>query len=369
MKITQLEPFILHVPLAGEGIADSTNRVTHWGVPGVEVHTDAGIRGYGYTGTLGYLPADRLIRDCIGQVLSPLVIGEDPLGVRALWEKMHGFPPLAWIGRAGVAQMALAAVDVALWDIKAKAAGMPLWKLLGAGDSARLEAYNTDGGWLNWSRQQLVDSAKATVQEGFRGVKLKIGKPDPQEDLDRIEAVRGCIGPGVKLMVDANCAWDVATAVRLGRRLADYDVFWLEEPLAADDVAGHARLGRAIATPIALGESLYRVGEFRHYLSAEAVDYVQPDATRVGGITPWLKIADLAEAFGLPVVPHAADMMPIHLQPSLAYANVSMMEYIPWLVECFEERVRVVDGEFQVPQAAGAGTTLKADVLKRYGVS
>ena len=368
MKITRLEPFILHVPVTGAGIADSTNRVTHWGVPGVIVHTDAGIRGFGYTGTLGHLGADRLIRDCIGQTLGPLLLGEDPLGVRALWQQMHSAPAVHWVGRAGITQMAIAAVDVALWDIKAKAADVPLWKLLGGSQSVRVEAYNTDGGWLNWSKQEIVDRAAAMVDQGFRGVKIKIGKPDTYDDLQRIEAVRQAIGPRVKLMVDANAAWDLPTAIKFGRRFGDFDVHWFEEPLPCDDVAGHARLGRSIDTPIALGEQLYTPTQFRDFIVAEAVQFVQADATRLGGITPCWQVADLAGAFELPVCLHAADMSQIHLQLSIAHSACGLLEYIPWLHDCFEEPATVEDGFFITPAAPGAGTTLKAEALSRYSV-
>jgi len=368
MKITRVEPFILHVPVTGSGIADSTFAVTHWGAPGVILHTDAGIRGYGYTGTTGHLAADRLIRDAIAGCFGPLLEGEDPRGVRALWHKLYSFPAIRWVGRAGITQLALAAVDIALWDIKAKAAEMPLWKLLGGSESKQVEAYNTDGGWLNWSKDQLVDSARALVDQGFRGVKIKIGSPDPYDDLDRIEAVRAAIGPRVSLMVDANGAWDLPTAVKFGRRFSDYDVDWFEEPLVFDDVGGHARLARSIATPIALGEQLYCVSEFRSFIEAGAVHFVQPDATRLGGITPWWEVADLAFAYRLPVTAHISDMMQIHQHLSIAHPACDLLEYIPWLRECFEEPATVVGPYYQIPRAPGASTTLKPDALERYGV-
>lgn len=368
MKITRLEPFILHVPVTGARIADSTHQVTHWGVPGVVVSTDVGIRGYGYTGTLGHLPTDRLIRDCIGEVFGPLLVGEDPLSVRAHWQRLHDAPAVRWVGRAGITQMALAAVDVALWDIKAKAADMPLWKLLGGSDSARVEAYNTDGGWLNWSKQEVVDCARAMVDDGFRGVKLKIGKPDAHDDLDRIEAVRKAIGPRVNLMVDVNAAWDLPTAVRFGRRLEAFDIYWIEEPLPADDLPGHVELARSIATPIALGEGFYSVESFRDFISARAVRFVQPDATRLGGITPCWQVAELTQAFGLPVVAHAADMMQVHLHVSIAHPACNLLEYIPWLRDCFEEPATVEAGFFNAPTAPGASTTLKPAAMEDHGV-
>ncbi len=367
MKITGIEPFLLHVPLAGEGIADSTHQVSHFGVPGVILRTDAGLRGYGYTGTLAHLATDRLIRDCIGQAFGPMLMGRDPLGARGLWNELASSPAVRWVGRAGVTQMALAAIDIALWDIKAKAAELPLWKLLG-GTPGALLAYNTDGGWLNWSKKQLIEGAKKTLDDGFRGVKLKIGSPDPHDDLDRIQAVRDCIGPRVNLMVDANGAWDLPTAIKFGGRLADYNVHWLEEPLPPDDVTAHVRLAQAIETPIALGESLYSVTAFRDFIVAGGVHFVQPDAIRLGGVTPCWQTLELAGAFGLPVVPHAADMMQIHQHLALAHSACSWMEYIPWLRACFQEPATVEDGCFRLPQAPGAGSTLTAAALERFAV-
>ncbi|MHC4401543.1 MAG: mandelate racemase/muconate lactonizing enzyme family protein [Planctomycetota bacterium] len=368
MRITHLDTFILHVPVTRSRIADSTFQVTHWGAPGVIVHTDQGTSGYGYTGTHGHLATDRLIRDCIAHTFGPLLVGEDPREVGHLWQKLDAFPAVRWVGRAGITQLALAAVDIALWDLKAKAAGMPLWKLLGGSASCRLEGYNTDGGWLNWSKTQLVDSTRAMVDEGFRGVKIKVGSPDPNDDLERIEAVRQAIGPRVSLMVDANGAWDLPTAVRFGRRFADYDVKWFEEPLGFDDVEGHAQLARAIRTPIALGEQLYSVAELRAFVLARAVHYVQPDATRLGGVTPWWQAAELASAHRIAVTAHVSDMMQIHQHLSIAHPACGLLEYIPWLRGCFEEPATVTDGYYRIPQAPGASTTLRPDALEQYEV-
>ena len=348
MKITALEPFILHVPVTNQKIADSMHQVTHWGAVGVIVHTDNGLCGYGYTGTHAHLPTDRLIRDCIEHAFGPALLGEDPREVGHLWRKLYQIPSIRWIGRAGITQLALSAIDVALWDLKAKDAKMPLWKLLGGGESCRIVAYNTDGGWLNWTKTQLVEDAKRLVAEGFRGIKIKIGSPDPRDDLERIEAVRKAIGPRVNFMVDANGRWDLPTAVRVGRHFVDYDIHWFEEPMWFDDVAGHAALARSIATPIALGEQQYSLDAFRQFIAAEAVHY--------------------AHAHRLPVVAHVGDMMQIHLQLSIAHPACEMLEYIPWLRECFEEPATVNDGCFLNPQNAGAGTTLRKDAVEKFGV-
>lgn len=369
MKITSVETFILHVPVTRSGIADSTHQVSHWGAPGVIIHTDTGISGYGYTGTHAHLPTDRLITACIQESYAPLLVGEDPQNVQWLWDRLYHYPPLQWIGRSGITHLALSAIDVALWDIKAKVAGLPLWKLLGGSEAKRIQAYNTDGGWLNWSMQQLLDDTHQLVDDGYQGVKIKIGSPDPHDDLERIEAVRRLIGPRIKLMVDANGRWDLPTAIHFGRRFTDYDVAWFEEPIWYDDLSGHIRLAEAIETPIALGEQLYMLDNFREFIQSGAVHYVQADAVRLAGITEWWRVAELAHAYHLPVVPHIGDMMQVHLHLCFAHPACDLLEYIPWLRGCFEEPATVEDGYFRLPVLPGAGTTLNATALAQYGRS
>ena len=369
MKICKVEPFLLHVPVSHNHIADSVHRVTHWGVPGVVLHTDDGLCGYGYTGTHAHLATDRLILDAIERTYAPLLVGEEAGEILRLWHRLNGFPPAQWVGRAGVLKMALAAIDVALWDLKAKAAGLPLWRLLGAVRPQGIEAYNTDCGWLSLPKAELVDDCRRLAEEeGWRGLKVKVGSPDPALDLDRVEAVRRAVGAHVRLMVDANGAWDLPTAIRYGRRLADSDVTWLEEPLWYDDCQGHARLCQAISTPVALGEQLYSLDAFRQFVAAGAVHYAQPDATRLGGITEWWQVADLALASRLPVAPHAGDMAQVHFQLGLAHPACAVVEYIPWLRECFEEPVAVKDGLAVPAEMPGAGTTLRPDARERFGV-
>jgi L-alanine-DL-glutamate epimerase-like enolase superfamily enzyme len=369
MKITNVVPFLLHVPVTGNYISDSVHQVTHWGVPGVILETDSIWSGYGYTGTHAHLPTDLLITDAIRFTYGPLLMGQDPGDVLCLWRKLHSFPPAQWVGRAGILKLALAAVDVALWDLKAKAAGAPLWQLLGGARPDRIIAYNSNCGWLSIPDAELVDGCRRLVDDqGWRGIKIKIGSPDPWSDLARIKAVRSAVGPSVRLMVDANGAWDLPTAVRYGQRLADYDVAWFEEPLWYDDTEGHAHLARAIKTPVALGEQLYSVDAFRQFIGSGAVHYVQPDAVRLGGVTEWWQVADLALSHRLPVAPHAGDMVQIHAHLALAHPACTILEYIPWLRECFEEPVEVRDGDALAPRMPGAGTTLRRDARARFGV-
>jgi L-alanine-DL-glutamate epimerase-like enolase superfamily enzyme len=370
MKITKVETFLLHVPVSGQSISDSMHRVTHWGVPGVILHTDSGLAGFGYTGTHAHLATDRLIIDAIQHTYGPLLAGEEAGDIPRLWQKLHGFPPALWVGRAGILKLALAAVDIALWDLKSKAAGLPLWRLLGGARPDGIEAYNTDCGWLSLTDTELVDGCRRLVdEEGWRSLKIKVGGPDPQRDLDRVRAVRHAVGDKVRIMVDANGVWDLATALEYGPCLADFDVAWIEEPLWYDDTAGHVRLAAAIQTPIAVGEQLYSLDAFRQFIDSKAVHYIQPDAVRLGGITEWWQVADLALDHRLPVAPHAGDMVQIHWHLALAHPACVVLEYIPWLRECFEEPVVIKEGLTPAPVMPGAGTTLRGDACERFGVA
>ncbi|MFF0945851.1 mandelate racemase/muconate lactonizing enzyme family protein [Kocuria sp. CPCC 205300] len=281
------------------------------------------------------------------------LIGEDPNDIARVHDK------LLWagasVGRSGVATQALAAIDVALWDLKAKRAGLPLAKLLGAHrDSVR--TYNTSGGFLNASLEKVKDRASASLEAGIGGIKIKVGLPDSAEDLRRVAGVREHIGTGVPLMVDANQQWDRATALRMGRRLEEFDLTWIEEPLDAYDTEGHARLTAALDTPIATGEMLASVAEHVRLIEARSCDIIQPDAPRVGGITQFLRLAALADQRGLDLAPHFA--MEIHLHLAAAYPREPWVEHFDWLDPLFEERLETRDGRMLVPARPGLGITL-----------
>lgn len=369
MQITKVTPFILNVPVTNNSISDSTHTIASWGIVGVMIETDNGTRGYGFTGTHAHLPGDRLITACISECYAPLLLGEDPMDGTRLWFKLNRNPAMQWIGRSGITQLALAAVDTALWDIRAKAAGVPLWKLLGGATKEKLEAYNTDIGWLSIPLEQLVAGAKKTIQEeGFRGIKLKVGSANPQADVLRIQKVREAIGMDIKLAIDGNGRWDLPTCIRFCRQVEQYNIFWFEEPLWHDDVKGHKQLCNATTIPVALGEQLYTVDAFQSFLDAEAIHYVQPDITRLGGITEFIWVADAAFAKRLPVAAHAGEMGQVHVHLSYWHPACTIMEYIPWIKNCFEEPIAIVDGCFKLPEVPGAGTTPAAGIMEKYGV-
>jgi L-alanine-DL-glutamate epimerase-like enolase superfamily enzyme len=286
------------------------------------------------------------------QEVASAAIGEDPNDIAKLYTR------LLWagasVGRSGVATQALAAIDIALYDLKAKRADLPLAKLLGAHrDSVR--TYNTSGGFLNASIGEVKDRATRSIEEGIGGIKIKVGLPDSAEDLRRVRAVRDHIGDDVPLMVDANQQWDRTTALRMGRRFEELDLVWIEEPLDAYDAEGHAALARALDTPIATGEMLASVAEHERLIEARACDIIQPDAPRVGGITQFLRLMTLADQAGLDLAPHFA--MEIHLHLAACYPREPWVEHFDWLDPLFDERLETRDGRMIVPDRPGLGIT------------
>jgi L-alanine-DL-glutamate epimerase-like enolase superfamily enzyme len=365
MKIKSVQPFILHVPVTGSQIADSTHSITHWGVVGVQIDTENGLTGYGFTGTHAHLPSDQLITRCIETCHAPLLIGEDAGDIGRLWQKLAHNPALQWVGRAGITTLSHAAIDLALWDLKAKAAEQPLWKLLGGQVRDKVRAYNTDIGWLSIADDKLVEGAQRAVAQGFTGIKIKVGST-VERDLRRLAAVRQAIGPDITLAIDGNGKWDLPTCLRFCRAAQDSDVFWFEEPLWHDDVKGHAQLARATSVPVALGEQLYTVDAFSEFFAQQAIHWVQPDVTRMAGLSEVLRVCEAAQAFRLPVAPHAGDMSQVHVHLSYAHPACQVLEFIPWIKDCFTDPAEVVDGYFRRPELPGAGTTPTAAAWAQF---
>lgn len=315
----------------------------------VEVETEQGHRGTGfsYSKRAGG-PAQYTHLKEVAEV----AIGQDPSDIAKIYESLMWAG--ASVGRSGVATQAVAALDVALWDLKARRAELPLAKLLGAHrDSCRV--YNTSGGFLQASVEEIKAKATASVESGIGGIKIKVGQPDWAEDLRRVAALREHLGD-TPLMVDANQQWDRARARRMCRELDAFDLIWIEEPLDAWDAVGHADLSRAFDTPIATGEMLTSVPEHMALIDAGYRGIVQPDAPRIGGITPFLRFATLASHAGLALAPHYA--MEIHLHLAAAYPTEPWVEHFEWLNPLFEERIEIRDGQMWVPDRPGLGFTL-----------
>lgn len=353
-RITGVELSSVLLPLP-TGISDAkvlTGRqrpMTEVAVLFAEITTAAGLTGIG----LSYAKrAGGPGQFAHARELAPALLGEDPSDIGRIWDKLMWAG--ASVGRGGLAAQAIAAFDIALWDLKAKRAGLPLAKLLGAyRDSVR--CYNTTGGFLHLPIEQVLDRAAAALADGIGGIKIKVGHPDHAVDLARVTAVREKIGDQVPLMVDANQQWDRPAARRMCRAFEPLRLQWIEEPLDAHDFDGHARLTQAFDTPIATGEMLSSVAEHAELIRA-GIDIVQPDAPRVGGITRFLDIMSLAGREQLQLAPHF--VMEVHVHLAAAYPIEPWVEHFEWFDPLFDERLEIRDGRMWLSARPGLGVTI-----------
>ena len=363
MHITQVDSQLLRIPLARPIVAAKQGDRYRWGdqVAMLVVHldTDAGHRGLGFAYSLQ--GGARALLALAEDDIAPLLIGEDPLdherlGVKAYWR-------LQSIGRRGLVMQAWSAFDLAFWDIKGKAAGLPLYKLLG-GARESAPVYGSDTGWLWMSPEEIVEASRPYLDRGMMGIKVKIGGT-PEEDAERLSEIHEALGDDVWFGVDANQRFDIPTALAMGRFLEEeIGADWFEEPITCEDVAGHARLRERLEVPIALGETLFGVDEFERYLERDAVDVLQPDPTRLGGLTPVLQVAALAERHHRPVAPHLLPEVAVHLACGLP--NVKMVEYMPWLFPAFTEPPAIVNGQIVPPKRPGLGLEISPEAVQRY---
>jgi len=325
--------------------------------PFVRVVCDDGSEGIGYSYTIGTGGSSvmALLRDH----LAPRLIGKDPARIEAIWRELMFATHATSVG--AITSLALAAIDTALWDWRCRRDGQPLWRAAG-GAKTRIPVYTTEGGWLHLSPDDLVRETLAAQAAGFKGAKLKVGKAHVSEDVARLKAVRDAVGDGFEIMVDANQCFTLGEALRRAPRYAELGIAWFEEPLPADDIIGHARLAAASAVPIAVGESLYSIGQFAAYVQQGAASILQVDVARIGGITPWLKVAHLAEAFNLAVCPHF--LMELHVSLCAAVPSAAWVEYIPQLDAIADSRLVIDDGHAVPPDAPGLGIAWRWDQIK-----
>ncbi|MGV8831811.1 MAG: mandelate racemase/muconate lactonizing enzyme family protein [Devosia sp.] len=323
--------------------------------------TDAdGVVGTGYSYTIG--TGGHSVMALLERTLGPAIIGRDAYDIEAIWRDLLFLTHATTVG--ALTAIAMAAIDTALWDLKCRKLGMPLHKLAGGAQST-VPLYTTEGGWLHLEQAALVEDALRAKAAGFGGCKLKVGRPI-HEDVARIAAVRDAVGPGFEIFTDANQAFAVDEAIRRARAYEPLDIGWLEEPLPADDISGHVRLSEHTSLPIAVGESLYSVSHFREYLQRHAASVIQVDVGRIGGITPWLKVAHMAEAFNITVCPHF--LMELHVSLCAAVPNARWVEYIPQLDDLTTEGMAITDGRARPSDAPGLGIAWDFDAIDRLAV-
>ena len=360
MKLDHVEVFRYAIPLP-EPLSDSTHgTIRHFALVVVRLRTPDGLEGLGYTYSVGKT-GGAAIAHLIADDLGPLLLNQDPRRVASLWHSMWW--GTHYVGRGGPASFAISAVDIALWDLKAKAAGEPLWRLLG-GHDRRVRAY-AGGIDLDLPLATLEQQTRRNLERGFRAIKMKVGRARLREDIERVRAVRGWIGSDTPLMVDANMKWSVEEAIRASRALAEYDVYWLEEPTAPFDVAGHVRIQREGPLPVAAGENLHTLEEFEAMISAGAVAFPEPDVSNCGGISGWIKVAHLAEARNLPVTSHGVH--DLHVGLLAAVPNASFLEVHGFGLERFlKHPLEVSEGYAEAPDRPGHGVQFLWDALHRY---
>ena len=363
MRITRFDSQLLRVPLSRPRASPSeeqAGRLNHIVVLLVHLDTDAGLSGLGFAYALQ--GSGRALHAVAADDLAPLVLGEDPLDHERLAARVY--LRLQTVGRSGLVQQAYSAVDLALWDLKGKAAGLPLYKLLGgARDST--EVYGSDTGWLWLSPEQIVEQSREYIDKGV-GIKVKVGR-DAEADYDRLTRIREAVGEDVWLAVDANERYDYGTALAMGHFYEEeIGAAWFEEPISCEDVAGHARLASKLEVPLAAGEMLFGRAEFERYLERDALAVLQPDVTRLGGLTAFLKVAALAEQHHRPIAPHLLPEVAVHLACGLP--QVTMVEYMPWLYPLFVQAPPIIDGRLVPLSGAGLGLEINRDVVGKYKV-
>src|SRR6266852_814423 len=363
MKIASLETGVVLLPndepLAGFSENPNAKNPIVW----LRLRTDDGIEGFGVTYFGGALT--RTLRHAVDE-LGALIIGDDPLRVEAVAAKLRAAAGSS--GPAGILMMAMSAIDVALWDIKGKALGLPLWKLLGGGRD-RIATYASGALRRGLKLEEAVTAAGRLREKGHRQTKMQLGLPgvtSPAREVEQARLIRQACGPDMDLMCDINQRWRPEQAIDIGRRVEDAGVglFWLEDVTTADDYPGLARISDALSTPVAGGEYVWGIAPFRHMLEARSVDVPMIDLVRVGGITQWLKVAGMAEAFNLPVVSHLIPEVHVHLIGAIP--NGLTVEYMPWLVPLFKEVPVQQAGELAMPTTPGLGLEFDQATLDRY---
>ena len=360
MRITNVSTRIISVPLE-RPIRTPIHYIVTVDNVLVELHTDEGVTGIAYLWCFGEQRAKALAALVHDMVL--LVKGMDAFARNVVYARMER--EANFLGKMGAITIAMSAIDTALWDIAGKALNRPVWQLLG-GESRSIPVY-AGGLFLSDSIDMIVAEAKAYLASGFRAIKMRCGAADWRKDIARVEAVRDAVGPDIKLLVDVVQGWTVDRAIKVGRALEQFDLVYIEDPIAFDDLAGMAHIAAVLDTPIAAGENDYGLRGFRRLLECNAVDIAMMDLQRVGGISAWMQVAAMASAWGKPVVPHVFHEISIHLLA--AVPSALFLEYVPWWEVLFRDTPKLVEGGMRPPDGPGLGLAFDTDAIERFRVA